>query len=222
MGPFKEILKFIEDSRIHKALTDQHKCYESHVRAFWNSAHYVEDDKAIHVVVKMKDENGKAIDVVVKFTVGDTRRVLDLKDKDEDPIIVSERLCKGLWMRMGYTGFVNDPAYTKSKLSKPYKFLVHSMIHALGHRKGGFDESADYIMNIITCLILNRPCNISQVIFNHMFDNIKGECFLQYTRFMQMLLDDQIPNLPKVDGDELKLEHMDNETLKRLDVLQRS
>ncbi|KAM0008060.1 hypothetical protein Hdeb2414_s0123g00804061 [Helianthus debilis subsp. tardiflorus] len=33
-----------------------------------------------------------------------------------------------------------------------------------------------------------------------------------------MLLDDQIPNLPKIDDDELVLDHMDNETLKRLNV----
>ncbi|MFS8002286.1 hypothetical protein Hanom_Chr13g01200361 [Helianthus anomalus] len=33
-----------------------------------------------------------------------------------------------------------------------------------------------------------------------------------------MLLDDQIQNLPKDDSDELKLEHMDSETLKQLDV----
>ncbi|KAJ0826850.1 hypothetical protein HanRHA438_Chr17g0818921 [Helianthus annuus] len=71
-------------------------------------------------------------------------------------------------------------------------------------------------MDIITCLILNRPYNISQMIFNHMLDNIKGERFLQYPRFVQMLLDDQIPNLPKANDD--KLDHMDNETLKRLDV----
>ncbi|KAJ0467212.1 hypothetical protein HanIR_Chr14g0682831 [Helianthus annuus] len=76
MSSFVEILKFIEDSRIHKALTDQHKCYESHVRAFWNSAHYVEDDKAIHSTVKMKDDNNKDIDVAVKITVEDIRRVL--------------------------------------------------------------------------------------------------------------------------------------------------
>ncbi|KAM0037802.1 hypothetical protein Hdeb2414_s0013g00407511 [Helianthus debilis subsp. tardiflorus] len=218
MSSFVEILKFIEDSRIHKALTDQHKCYESHVRAFWNSAHYVEDDKAIHSTVKMKDDNNKDIDVAVKITVEDIRRVLDLKDKDEDPIYIPERLCKGLWFRMGYTGSVNDQAFVKSKLSKPYKFLVHSVILALGHRKDGYDESADYIMNIITCLILNRPYNISQMIFNHMLGNINGESFLQYPRFVQMLLDDQISNLPKIDDDELVLEHMDNETLKRLDV----
>ncbi|KAM0070641.1 hypothetical protein Hdeb2414_s0001g00015471 [Helianthus debilis subsp. tardiflorus] len=166
----------------------------------------------------MKDADGKDIDVAIKFTVEDVRRVLDLKDNNEDPVIVPKRLCKGLWMRMGYPGFVNDPAYTKSKLSKPYKFLVHSVIHALGHMKGVFDEFADYIMNIITYLILNRPYNISQVISNHMLDNIKGERFVQYPKFVQMLLDDQIPSLPKDEDDELKLEHMDNETLKRLDV----
>ncbi|KAJ0694836.1 hypothetical protein HanPI659440_Chr15g0613331 [Helianthus annuus] len=73
-------------------------------------------------------------------------------------------------------------------------------------------------MNIITCLILNRRYNILQVIFNHMLDNIKGEMYVLYPRFVQMLLDDQIQNLPKADGDELRLEHMDSETLKRLDV----
>ncbi|KAM0057043.1 hypothetical protein Hdeb2414_s0005g00153611 [Helianthus debilis subsp. tardiflorus] len=73
-------------------------------------------------------------------------------------------------------------------------------------------------MNIITCLIWNMPYNISEMIFIHMLDNIKGEKFLQYPRFVQMLLDDQIANLPKEEDDELVLHHMDNETLRRLNV----
>ncbi|MFS7948726.1 hypothetical protein Hanom_Chr06g00563291 [Helianthus anomalus] len=73
-------------------------------------------------------------------------------------------------------------------------------------------------MNIIACLVLNRPYNISQVIFNHLLDNIKGEKYVMYPRFVQMLLDDQIPNLPKDPSDELPLEHMDSETLKRLNT----
>ncbi|KAF5782583.1 hypothetical protein HanRHA438_Chr11g0510321 [Helianthus annuus] len=72
-------------------------------------------------------------------------------------------------------------------------------------------------MNIIACLVRNRPYNISQVIFNHMVDNVKGEKYIMYPRFIQMLLDDQVPNLPKDPKDELKLHHMDSETLKRLD-----
>ncbi|KAJ0791635.1 hypothetical protein HanOQP8_Chr01g0007971 [Helianthus annuus] len=118
---------------------------------------------------------------------------------------------------MGYTGYINDKGYIKSKFCRPYKFLVHCVIHALSHRKGGYDESSDYMMNIIACLVLNRPYNISQVIFNHMMDNIKGEKYVMYPRFVQMLLDDQILYLPKDPSDELPLEHMDSETLKRLD-----
>ncbi|MFS8003857.1 hypothetical protein Hanom_Chr13g01218811 [Helianthus anomalus] len=63
---------------------------------------------------------------------------------------------------MGFVGHVNGK-YLKSMFSKPYKFLVHCVVHALSHRKGAYDETSDYIMNIITCLVLNRPYNISQV-----------------------------------------------------------
>ncbi|MFS7926508.1 hypothetical protein Hanom_Chr04g00297861 [Helianthus anomalus] len=69
--------------------------------------------------------------------------------------------------------------YMNSKFCRPYKFLVHCVIHALAHRKGAYDEASDYIMNIISSLVLNRTYNISQVIFNHMLDNIKGERYVQ-------------------------------------------
>ncbi|MFS7978176.1 hypothetical protein Hanom_Chr10g00912511 [Helianthus anomalus] len=75
-------------------------------------------------------------------------------------------------------------------------------------------------MCVLTCLILNRPFNISQAIFKYMVDNIHGEKFLQYPRFIQMILDDKVKSLPKVDADELLLDHMDAETLKRLNVKQ--
>ncbi|KAJ0561114.1 hypothetical protein HanHA300_Chr06g0219171 [Helianthus annuus] len=116
---------------------------------------------------------------------------------------------------MGYTGHVNDK-YIKSRFCRPYKFMVHCVVHALSHRKGAYDETSDYIMNIITCLVLSRTYNISQVIFNHMVDNLKGEKYIMYPMFIQMLLDDQVPYLPKDLADELKLLHMSSETLNRL------
>ncbi|KAM0046340.1 hypothetical protein Hdeb2414_s0009g00315041 [Helianthus debilis subsp. tardiflorus] len=153
MGPFKDIAKFLKDSRIAKALTDRTKVYESHVRMFWKSVRYEESEKTIYSTVQKKDENDKDIDVnvevEVKFNVGDVRRVLDLQDSDDDPIIVPQRLCKGLWFRMGFYAHVNDK-YLKSKFFRPYKFLVHCVVHALSHRKGAYDETSDYIMNIIT------------------------------------------------------------------------
>ncbi|MFS7936320.1 hypothetical protein Hanom_Chr05g00414161 [Helianthus anomalus] len=87
----------------------------------------------------IKDDDGKDVDVEVVIKVGDIRRVLDLKDNERDLVQVSERLCKGLWFRMGYTGTVNDSSFNKSNISMPYKFLVHLMIHSLCHIKGGYD-----------------------------------------------------------------------------------
>ncbi|KAJ0467459.1 hypothetical protein HanIR_Chr14g0685461 [Helianthus annuus] len=100
--------------------------------------------------------------------------------------------------------------------SRPYKFLVHCVIHALSHLKGAYDEPSDYIMNIITCLVLNRHYNISQVIFDHMVDNVKGEKYIMYPRFIQMFIDDQVRDLPKDPTDELDPQHMKSETLSRL------
>ncbi|KAJ0546720.1 hypothetical protein HanRHA438_Chr08g0348461 [Helianthus annuus] len=216
MEPFKEIISFMKESRIAKALTEKHKCYESLVRMFWKSVRYDEKEKMIYSAVQKKDDDGKDIDVEVKISLADVRRVLDLKDNDNDPIIIPKRLCKGYCFRMGYAGHVNDKGYIKSRFCRPYKFLVHCVVHALSHRKGAYDETSDYIMNIITCLVLNSPYNISHVLFNHMVDNVKGNKYIMYPRFIQMLLDDQVSNLPKDPTDELKLHHITSETLNRL------
>ncbi|KAF5813380.1 putative transcription factor bZIP family [Helianthus annuus] len=171
---------------------------------FWKSVRYDKKEKTIYSVVQKKDENRKDIDVV--------RRVLDLKDSDDDPTIIPARLSKGLWFRMGYTGHVNDKCL-KSRFCRPYKCMVNCVVQALWHRKGAYNETSDYIMNIITCLVLNRSYNVSQVLFDHMIDNIKGEKYIMYPRFIQMLLDDQVKDLPKDPADELKLHHMTSETL---------
>ncbi|MFS8007502.1 hypothetical protein Hanom_Chr14g01261761 [Helianthus anomalus] len=95
-------------------------------------------------------------------------------------------------------------------------FLVHCVVHALSPRKVAYDETSDYIMNIITCLVLRRPFNISKMLFTHMVDNVKGEKYIMYLRFIQMILEDLVPNLPKDPAGELKLHHMNTETLNRL------
>ncbi|KAM0046385.1 hypothetical protein Hdeb2414_s0009g00315561 [Helianthus debilis subsp. tardiflorus] len=100
----------------------------------------------------------------------------------------------------------------------PYKFLIHCVVHALSHRKGAYDETLDYSINIITCLVLNMPYNVSQVIFDHMVDNIgsgKGK-YIMYPRFIQMMIDDQFKNLPKDPANILGVRNMTADTLSRL------
>ncbi|KAJ0720006.1 hypothetical protein HanOQP8_Chr08g0295651 [Helianthus annuus] len=126
--------KFLRESKIYKALTDRTIVYESHVRMFWRSLRYDEKEKMIYSAVQKKDKNDQDVDIEFKFNVGDLRRVLELGDSDNDPTIIPERLCKGLWYRMGFTGHVNGK-YLKSLFSPPYKFLIHCVVHALSHRK---------------------------------------------------------------------------------------
>ncbi|KAJ0681729.1 hypothetical protein HanPI659440_Chr16g0639361 [Helianthus annuus] len=207
--------KFLRESKINKTLTDRTIVYESHVRMFWRSVRYDEKEKMIYSAVQKKDKNDQEADIEVKFNVGDLRRVLELGDTNNDPTIIPERLCKGLWYRMGFTGHVNGK-YLKSLFSPPYKFLIHYVVHALSHRKGAYGETSDYIMNIITCLVLNRPYNVSQVLFDRLVDNIRGEKYIMYPRFIQMIIDDQVNDLPKDPANVLGLRHMTAETLGRL------
>ncbi|MFS7979463.1 hypothetical protein Hanom_Chr10g00927601 [Helianthus anomalus] len=162
MKPFEDVVDFMDRSRIKKVLSDRHKCYKSHIEMFWNNARFDDGTKEIVSTLKIKDDKCKDIDIEEKLMFG---------------MFVSEKLVKGFWMRMGYDGYVNDTTYNKSKFLRPYKFLVHSTIHALHHRKGAFDVSSDFVMCVLTSLILYCSFNISQAIFNYMVDNINGEKF---------------------------------------------
>ncbi|MFS8019183.1 hypothetical protein Hanom_Chr15g01400891 [Helianthus anomalus] len=127
--------KFLRESIVAKVLSNRTAVYESHVRNFWETARFEESDKLIHAVLRKKEKDGKDIDVEFEFGVEDVRRVLDLQDSDKDPIIMSERLVKGLWCRMGFTGHLNGKML-KTIVSKAYRYLMHCMVHSLGHRKG--------------------------------------------------------------------------------------
>ncbi|KAM0057660.1 hypothetical protein Hdeb2414_s0005g00160921 [Helianthus debilis subsp. tardiflorus] len=71
-------------------------------------------------------------------------------------------------------------------------------------------------MNIITCLVLNRPYNVSDVLFDHMVDNISSERYIMYPRFIQMMIDDQVTDLPKDPQDVMNLRNMKVKTFSRL------
>ncbi|MFS7978559.1 hypothetical protein Hanom_Chr10g00916881 [Helianthus anomalus] len=214
--PFKVIVKILRESKISKALTDKTTIYESHVRRFWSSVRYGEKEKMIYSAVR-KNENGQDVDLEIKFNVGDLRRVLELGDSDKDPTIIPKRLCKGLWCRMGFTGHLKGKMI-KTMFSKPYKFMIHCVVHALSHTKGAYDETSDYIMNIIACLVLNKPYNVSQVIFNYLVENVGAGSgkYIMYPRFIMMMIDDLVKDIQKDDDDVLGLRNMTTDTISRL------
>ncbi|KAM0040055.1 hypothetical protein Hdeb2414_s0012g00389271 [Helianthus debilis subsp. tardiflorus] len=209
--------EFLRESRVAKAISNRTVVYESHVRAFWDTTRFDESDKMIHVVLRKKDQAGKDIDVEFDFGVGDVRRVLDLQDSDDDPTIMSERLVKGLWCRMGFIGHLNGKML-KRNFSKAYRYLMHCMVHSMSHRKGANDEVPDYIMNFIASLVLNRKYNISQVIFEYMKENFRNEVdrYIMYPRFIMMLINDKIKDLPKNNDDVMELSSVNSITIGRI------
>ncbi|MFS7997610.1 hypothetical protein Hanom_Chr12g01143821 [Helianthus anomalus] len=106
----------------------------------------------------------------------------------------------------------------KTMFSKRYKFMIHCLLHALSHRKGAYDETSDYIMNIITCLVLNRPYNVSQVIFNYLLENVGAgnSKYIIYLRFIMMMIDDLVKDIQKDDDDVLGLRNMTTDIISRL------
>ncbi|MFS7986727.1 hypothetical protein Hanom_Chr11g01013691 [Helianthus anomalus] len=92
---------------------------------------------------------------------------------------------------------------------------MHCMVHSLSHRKGAYDETSDYIMNIITSLVLNRRYNVSQVIFEYLKENIKAgdDRYITYPRIIMMMINDQFKDLPKRNDDIMELRNMTTETI---------
>ncbi|KAM0057407.1 hypothetical protein Hdeb2414_s0005g00157831 [Helianthus debilis subsp. tardiflorus] len=88
----------------------------------------------------------------------------------------------------------------------------------LGTKKGGYDVARDYIICMIVALTLNLPYNFSRLIFKQMKGNLTSDRWLMYLRFMQMLLDDFLPNLEKYKSGLLPLEHMNNLSLDQINT----
>ncbi|KAJ0752074.1 hypothetical protein HanPI659440_Chr09g0320151 [Helianthus annuus] len=130
---------------------------------------------------------------------------------------MSERLAKGIWCRMGFTSPINGKMY-KTNFSKAYRYLEHCMVHSLSHRKGAYDEVSDYIMNIVASLVLNRKYNISQVIFDYMKENCEAEAdkYIMYPRFIMMILNDKIKDLPKDSEDVMEQNVVNKATMLRI------
>ncbi|KAM0051014.1 putative methyltransferase [Helianthus debilis subsp. tardiflorus] len=213
MVMFKDILEFMKRLPIQKALTNQHKVFKSHIAHFWKNVVYDAENDVINSSVSIEGEDKPII-----ITEHLVREVLEFPDDENSPTGFPERMVKGCMLRMGYNGPLNKANYLKACFTKPYKFFIHSVIHALSHRKGGYDVMKDYQMCMVTALVLNKKYNFSRIVFHYMKDNItSGSKSWVYPRFVQMMLDHAYPNLVKDEQNDLVvLNHMDNETLIRL------
>ncbi|KAJ0782592.1 hypothetical protein HanPSC8_Chr01g0012011 [Helianthus annuus] len=213
MVVFKDILEFMKRLPIQKALTNQHSVFKSHIAYFWKNAQY---DEANDVITSIVSLNGEDKEIIITEQL--IREVLDFPDDEKSPTGFPERMVKGCMLRMGYSGPLNNANYLKACFSKPYKFFIHSVVHALSHRNGRYDVMRDYKLCMVTALVLNKKYNFSRIVFHYMKENTTSKSrSWMYPRFVRMMIDHAYPDLVKdEDNDLLVLNHMDNETLIRL------
>ena len=130
----------------------------------------------------------------------------------------SKYLVRGCFLRMKYDGDISSGVLLKSNLSVPYKYLAHVMLHCLGPVRGGFDKMRETLQCAMVALVLNRPFNFSEMTFIHLKENMtakKEKKFVMFPQLLQQIFNVQHPDLPKDQGDVLKLDHMKDETLIR-------
>ncbi|MFS7992579.1 hypothetical protein Hanom_Chr12g01083971 [Helianthus anomalus] len=181
---FTGIMEYLHRSRINFAITTQYIAYQSHIKAFWSSA---------------------------------------LGDQPEDPTSIDLQCQRGLLMRIKYSDNVLANQINKKYMPLRYKFLLHILIHCLSNKRSGYDLSPIDLTGLFTALILNKPFNISRYIFDNLKENARRPLpsatqrtstkFWLYPRFLQMIIDDQIPDLPKAEADMLPVNPMNERTL---------
>ncbi|MFS7918520.1 hypothetical protein Hanom_Chr03g00202151 [Helianthus anomalus] len=143
-------------------------------------------NKVINLIVKHKVEKKQII-----ISEALVHEVLNFPDEVDSPTKFPERMVKGCMLRMGYDGALNSANYLKSKFTKPYKFLIHSVLQSLSHCKGGYDAMRDYQMNMVAALV--------------------------HPRFVQMMIDHAFPDLERDENNDLLVQsHMSNDSLKQL------
>ncbi|GJX88584.1 hypothetical protein Tco_0340598 [Tanacetum coccineum] len=88
-------------------------------------------------------------------------------------------------------GYVSEGKLTfwKKNFTPQRKFLIHTILHCLSPKSGGWDQFGSPIATALICLSSNRVYNFSKLIFDGMVHNIESNTkFLMYPRFLQMIL----------------------------------
>ena len=110
------------------------------------------------------------------------RQTFEFGDSHDQPFILNDRLVKGCFKRMKYSGDINDKQLTRAKLSVQWKYFLQVLVHCLGSKKGYYDVVQEELMCVAVALTLNKPFNFSGLIFHYMKSNLirKDKNFKKY------------------------------------------
>ncbi|KAI3784066.1 hypothetical protein L1987_43158 [Smallanthus sonchifolius] len=113
--------------------------------------------------------------------------------------------------RMGYVGVQDYSSYKKMWVLDQWRYFTHVMIMCISSRKAEKDAMGHDLAAAMVGLSLSRGYNFSRYIFKALNDQINTAerfRFLLYPRFVQLLINDALPNLPAI-GERLQVKRVD-------------
>ncbi|KAI3815352.1 hypothetical protein L1987_15017 [Smallanthus sonchifolius] len=202
---YREIVDFLNRSKISYAISANPTVSRPYLEQFWETA---EHDCTVSPNVIRATVDGRAI-AISEDTI---RRVLQFGDLATDPTSYPDYYMDGCWrQRMGYVGARGYASYKKMWLLDQWRYFAHVMIVCISSRKAWKDDMGHDLAAAMVGLSLNRGYNFSRFIFKAINDQINTAerfRFLLYPRFVQLLIDDALPNLRAI-GERLQVKRVD-------------
>nr|GEU88350.1 ribonuclease H-like domain-containing protein [Tanacetum cinerariifolium] len=180
---YVHILDFINRPHIRYALTHHPPIvFDSLVKQFWATATVRNHEAGPLEIIATIDGNK----VVVTESL--IRTQLQLNDETGLYEFTLHDVLDG----MREIGYPTDGslAFYKAKLSLQWRFLIHTLIHCMSPKSGGWNQFPSSIASALVCMSTGKTYNFSRFILDVMIRNIgsKRHKFLMYPRFLKMIL----------------------------------
>ncbi|KAK1432243.1 hypothetical protein QVD17_09138 [Tagetes erecta] len=205
-GGYRDCIKWLKSSHIHHAISHSPTIYELHVRDFWRTAVMNVSTQPSRICAKVSGYD-------LEFTEADLARILRLEEDVGEEVSMTAEEVYGAFRTAGYEGPMpgeKKMEFVKSYLIQEWRYIAHVFIMCLDHRKGGTDGLNLDWARAMMLFCRGQKANLAKLIFNYLLENIhasKAAKWLMYPRFIQMVLNDKLANLPVV-GDVLKIWEM--------------
>ncbi|GJU06155.1 hypothetical protein Tco_1122585 [Tanacetum coccineum] len=180
---FTDILSYLDHSPLRYALTHSPPVvFDSLVKQFWATAVVRPNAAGSHDLVATIDGR----EVVV------TESLIRTQLQFDDANGIFDMPINDILEGMRVIGYPTDRTLTflKIHLSPQWRFLVHTIMHCLSPKSGGWNQFPSSIATALICLSTGRVYNFSRFILEGMIGNVKAKKnkFLMYPRFLQMIV----------------------------------
>ncbi|GKA98294.1 hypothetical protein Tco_0826231 [Tanacetum coccineum] len=145
---FHEIVDFLKRTPLRYALTHNPTIYDSLVKQFWQTA-------TVRTIANGNQELLATIDSkAYTITEASVRSSLQLADATGITNLPDAEIHEGL----ATMGYVSDGTLTfwKKHFTPQWKFLIHTILHCISPKSGGWDQFSSNIATALICLSSNR------------------------------------------------------------------